>query len=346
MRAAAILRRLSFGVLLPGAVLGWYELESARPWVEPAPFGTPGIFVTGFFVLWVALPYGLMGLVGWLLARRCRSAATGLVFLAFSALLVALGLLGYSTADPDPEVFIVPLFQLVVAAAASLVLAGVAAVASFPLVGLAILVCWVAVLYLGIAVPRFVIGDGVERYSGEERTFARWVLEYDQMLQEWPFPIDPTVARRVTEVNRATGVHGLTEGEECAPDVTQTLAAEVVHYGPFGVPTGKNVFRCDLARTISYPHGVDPDGALSQVLFFALMFAVLVSLLAAPVVFGALLLGGALLLQRGEGRGERVVGMVAVGESIVLLMTAEFLLAYYVYETYRLYGLQGLWPFP
>jgi len=53
--------------------------------------------------VWAALPYSTFGLVG-----RSPSAATGFVFLVFSALLFALGLLGYFSGVLRPASFAVP----------------------------------------------------------------------------------------------------------------------------------------------------------------------------------------------------------------------------------------------
>lgn len=64
------------------------------------------------------------------------------------------------------------------------------------------LTCAVVVLGVGSILPRLVFaGEGVGAYSGEKRAFARFALVYDLDLREWPFPVDPTVARRVTEVS-------------------------------------------------------------------------------------------------------------------------------------------------
>ena len=64
------------------------------------------------------------------------------------------------------------------------------------------LVCAIAVLTLGSLLPRLVLsGEGVAGYSGEKEAFARFALVYDLELREWAFPVDPTVARRVTEVS-------------------------------------------------------------------------------------------------------------------------------------------------
>lgn len=112
---------------------------------------------------------------------------------------------------------------------------------------LLVLACAVIVLGVRSMVPRLVFaGEGVGAYSGEKEAFARFALVYDLELREWPFPVDPTVARRVTEVS---GTHDAEspcnseEGPKKAPFYTGYFAgdyrAEVVHYGPFFVPTGR-----------------------------------------------------------------------------------------------------------
>lgn len=81
--------------------------------------------------------------------------------------------------------------------------------------------------------------------------------------------MDPTVARRVTEVsgNRdAGGACTSLEIPKGSPYHTGYFAgdyrAEVVHYGPFFVPTGKNVFDCGGSRTYSFFLPEGPYGAL------------------------------------------------------------------------------------
>jgi hypothetical protein len=44
---------------------------------------------------------------------------------------------------------------------------------------------------------------------------------------------------------------------------------------------------CDLAQTVRYLEPADKDGALVEMFFFALLFAVLLEVLAAPAVLGA-----------------------------------------------------------
>jgi hypothetical protein len=95
-------------------------------------------------------------------------------------------------------------------------------------------------LVLGIALPALLIGDGLGRYDGEDRAYAEFVLVYDRDLQEWPFPIDPTVVRRVEGLRVSPGDNRgctSTEGPDKGPYATGYFSgdysAEVVHYGPF-----------------------------------------------------------------------------------------------------------------
>ncbi len=67
---------------------------------------------------------------------------------------------------------------------------------------LLVLTCAVVVLGVGSILPRLVFaGEGVGAYSSEKEAFARFAPVYDLVLREWPFPVDPTVARQVTEVS-------------------------------------------------------------------------------------------------------------------------------------------------
>lgn len=340
VRLAAVLIRLSLGVLLLGAALAWYGLSMARPWENPPSFLSAGLLGAAFFVLWASLPYVAFGLFGWLVVRGQRSVAGAFVFLVFSVLLVAFGLLAYSSGVLHPAAFAVPVLLLAVAAAASPVVAGAYAVATRPRTSLLILACGVAALVAGVLLPTLLIGNGTEKYSGDERAYAEFVYEYGLSLIE--YPQEPTVALRVTEVGEATNLKGLANGEECAPGVTKRLSAEVVSYGPFGVPVGKTLYRCDLATTVPYPAGAQLGGPLSQTFFFAWAFALLLALLAAPVVLGALLVGGARLWRLGSERSDRAVGLAAFSEGLILLTCS---VAYYVYHTVYLFGWRGLWPF-
>jgi hypothetical protein len=124
---------------------------------------------------------------------------------------------------------------------------------------LVVLVCAVFVLGLGSLLPRLILsGEGIGGYSGEKEAFARFALVYDSDLREWPFPVDPTVARRVTEVS---GTHdpespcNSEEGPRKGPYYTGYFVgdykAEVVHYGPFFVPTGRTSLTATSLRPTS-----------------------------------------------------------------------------------------------
>jgi hypothetical protein len=95
----------------------------------------------------------------------------------------------------------------------------------------------------------------------------------------------------------------------------------VVHYGPFFVPTGKNVFLCEASETVRYPE-VGSEGPLFMAYSFALLSWVLVAALAVPALPLALLVGGARLWRRrGGGRLERrLVGLAALVEGAVLVL--------------------------
>ncbi len=184
---------------------------------------------------------------------------------------------------------------------------------------LLVLVCAMVVLGVGSVLPRLVFtGEGVGDYSGEKAAFARFALVYDLELKEWPFPIGPTVARRVTEVS---GTHdpgspcNSEEGPKKGPYYTGYFVgdyrAEVVHYGPFFVPTGKNVFNCDVARTYSFFLPGGPDSALFAVVSTLVFFGALGLALAAPAVPLFLMVGGGFMLAKGSERNHRAVGLVA-----------------------------------
>jgi hypothetical protein len=184
---------------------------------------------------------------------------------------------------------------------------------------LLVLVCGVVLLGVGSLLPRLAFsGEGVGGYSGEKRAFARFVLVHDLVLREWPFPVDPTVARRVTEVSGNRDAGGTCTSREIPkgnPYHTGYFAgdyrAEVVHYGPFFVPTGKNVFDCDGSRTYSFFLPGGPDGALFNVLGPFVFFGAVGLGMAALVVPVLLVFGGGLLLAKGSERDHRAVGLAA-----------------------------------
>jgi hypothetical protein len=198
----------------------------------------------------------------------------------------------------------------------------------------AALVCAVAVLAVGIALPPLVLGDGTDGYEGKQGSYAGFVLLYDLDLKEWPFPIDPTVVRRVERLEvspspegRCPPVEGLGMGPtDAGPFPRGDYSADVVHYGPFFVPTGKNAFFCDGATTVRFLEPA-PGSRLSGPFGFVLLAWVLLACLAVPGVPLALLLGGARLWRRGSGRFERFVGLAALVEGMVLMLA---LVAYLV----------------
>lgn len=200
---------------------------------------------------------------------------------------------------------------------------------------LLMLICAVAVLGVGSALPRLVFaGQGVGAYSSEQEAFAEFALVYDLTLREWPFPVVPTVARRVTEVSGThDGDSPCNSGEtpKGSPYHTGYFAgdyrAEVVHYGPFFVPTGKNVFNCDGARTYSFFLPRDVDGILFSVLgpvVFIGAFGLAVGTVLTTVY---LTLGGGFLLVRGSERSHRLVGFAAVLSGLVIVATTFFAIA-------------------
>lgn len=205
--------------------------------------------------------------------------------------------------------------------------------------GLFVLTCVVVALGIGSVLPRLVLaGEGVGGYSGEKEGFAEFALAYDSDLREWPFPVDPTVARRVTQVS---GTHD--ENSPCrgptGPQRTVSFVgdygAEVVHYGPFFVPTGKNVFDCDLARTYSFLLPQEPDGVIFDVvsaLVFLGAFGLVISTVFVPAF---LTLGGGFLLARGPERSYRVIGLAALVSSLALVAMVFLAIAATV-----------VWPWP
>ena len=197
----------------------------------------------------------------------------------------------------------------------------------------------VAVLAVGVALPALLVKDGTEGYSGEDRAYANYALLYDQDLNEYPFPIDPTVARRVT----MTEVRDHTSDEACEidtdaypavgddPNVTGFRSAEVFHYGPFFVPTGKSVLRCEFGWTVRYLEPKNEDRPLYAAYMHATSLLVLLELLAIPLVPSILLIGGALLAWRAGGRADRVIGLAALAEGTALsVATVAHFVAYYV----------------
>jgi len=207
---------------------------------------------------------------------------------------------------------------------------------------MAALVCTVAVLAVGVALPPLVLGDGTGGYEGErEESYARFVLLYDEDLREYPFPIDPTVARRVGRLEvspspegRCPPVEGFVGAgpADAGPFPRGDYSADVVHYGPFFVPTGKNAFFCAGATTIRFLEP-PPGSRWSGPFGFVLLGWVLLCLLAVPTVTLVLLVGGALLWRQGGGRRDRLVGLAAVAEGAALILALAAYLGF-VYSAY------------
>ena len=192
-----------------------------------------------------------------------------------------------------------------------------------------VLTCTVVMLGVGSAIPRLVLsGEGVGAYSGEKQAFAKFALVYDRDLREWPFPIDPTIARRVTEVS---GTHNprspcnSEEGSRKGPYYTGYFLgdykAEVVHYGPFFIPTGKNVFNCDLASTYIFLLPRSAEGAVINILGSVVLIGAFGLAIAAIVVPMFLTLGGGILLVRSLERDNRMVGLAALVSGVALAIT-------------------------
>lgn len=193
---------------------------------------------------------------------------------------------------------------------------------------LTLLVCGVGLLIVGVLIPRLIwAGEGIERYEGEERSYAEFALVYDSTLRDWPFPIDPTVARRVAEMrssDRGNECVGPGEGFYGSGDFSGEFSAEVAHYGPFFIPTGKNVFDCDLASTF---RSLEPEVG-NEVLFniYGLAFLAwgFLSPIAALLLLILLLIGGAILAIRGREKIDRNLGFVAFAEGVIIMAIAAF----------------------
>lgn len=193
-----------------------------------------------------------------------------------------------------------------------------------------VLTCAIVVLGVGSVVPRLVFaGESVGAHSGEKAAFARFSLVYDLDLREWPFPVDPTVAHRVTEVSGTHDADSPCKSQEVPKGspyhtgyFTGDYKAEVVHYGPFFVPTGKNVFDCDVARTHSFFLPRNTDGVLFSVLGPAVFLGALGLAMATFAVPMFLMVGGGVLLAKGSQRGHRKVGLAALLVGAGLAATA------------------------
>ena len=99
---------------------------------------------------------------------------------------------------------------------------------------------------------------------------------------------------------------------------------EVVHYGPFFVPTGKNVFNCDGASTYSFFLPRDVDGVLFSVLSPAVFIGAFGLAVGTVLTTAYLTLGGGFLLVRGSERSHRLVGLAAVLAGLLVAATTFF----------------------
>lgn len=200
---------------------------------------------------------------------------------------------------------------------------------------LLVLTCAVAVLGVGSLLPRLAFADqGVGAYSGEKKAFAKLVLVDDLTLREWPFPVDPTVARRVTGVSGTPDADSqCTSGEvpKGSPFYTGYFAgdyrAEVIHHGPFFIPTGKNFFNCDGASTYSFFLPRDVDGLLFSVLGPAVFMGAFGLAIGTVFVSVFLMIGGGILLVRGSERKHKFVGLAAELSGLALAATVFFAVA-------------------
>lgn len=116
------------------------------------------------------------------------------------------------------------------------------------------------------------------------------------------------------------------EGPKNGPYYTGYFAgdyrAEVVHYGPFFVPTGKNVFNCDVASTYFFLLPREGPAVLLNVLGVAVLIGTF-GLAIGPVFAPAFLtFGGGFLLLKGSMMNQRVVGLAALllGLALVLVV--------------------------
>lgn len=190
--------------------------------------------------------------------------------------------------------------------------------------------CAVVVLGVGSVLPRLVFaGEGASAYSGEKAAFARFALVYDSDLREWPFPVDPTVARRLTYVRGTHDAGSPCKSQEIPKGSSYYTGyfagdyrAEVVHYGPFFVPTGKNVFHCDLANTYFFLLPREGPGFLLNALGLVALFGGLGLVIATLAVPAFLVIGGGVLLARGSEGDQRRVGLAALLVGTGLVATA------------------------
>jgi hypothetical protein len=103
--------------------------------------------------------------------------------------------------------------------------------------------------------------------------------------------------------------------------------AEVVHYGPFFIPTGKNVFNCDVASTHNFFLPRDVDGVLFNVLGPIVFIGALGLAVGVLVVPAFLTFGRGVLLARSVESSYRVVGLVALVLGVGLVAAAFLAIA-------------------
>lgn len=197
----------------------------------------------------------------------------------------------------------------------------------------------VVALGIGSVLPRLVFADeGLSAYSGQKKAFTEFALIYDSELREWSFPVDPTVARRVTEVSGTPDASSVCKSEgtpEGSPYDTGYFAgdyrAEVVHYGPFFIPTGKNVFDCDVAYHYNFFLPQDTEEPLFSLLGVVVLLGGFGLAMGTVFVPAFLTVGGGFLLLKSPQRSQRVVGLgalvlgLALGVAVLLAVaTAVF----------------------
>ena len=139
------------------------------------------------------------------------------------------------------------------------------------------------------------------------------------------------MVRRVTEVGGTRDGDSLCTSEEIpqgGPYHTGYFAgnyrAKVVHYGPFFVPTGRNVFECDGASTYSFFLPGDVDGVLSSVLGPAVFIGTFGLAVGTVLTTAYLTLGGGFLLVRGSERSHQLVALAAVLAGLLIAATTFF----------------------
>lgn len=140
------------------------------------------------------------------------------------------------------------------------------------------------------------------------------------------------MARRVTEVS---GTHNPESPVIRRGDPRRALTgyfagdygAEVVHYGTFFVPTGKNVFNCNVASTFSFFLLRDTRGIIPNMVSFVVLLGAFALALGVVFVPAFLALGLGLLRAKGAERKHRAVGVVAALLGLALAVTVVLAIA-------------------